>query len=183
MSIFTVASQLHAKGLRGFTVVAASDDDLYLKSWLQLVASLRDATSIMHAAHWNIRAPNFSELHDHFGKIYNTAFAFTDDAAEQLRVLNIGFEIPLDPQVMRQHSFINIQEVEAQKSGMGKPETRANVLLSYAQLILDKLHAHLKMMNKLAGSNNDAGGADLLGRMAADISKLVWKNRSFEPQV
>jgi len=38
-----------------------------------------------HAAHWNVEAPNFSELHRFFGKLYEDVHSAVDPLAEYLR--------------------------------------------------------------------------------------------------
>lgn len=40
-----------------------------------------------HFFHWNVEGPNFSQLHDLFGKIYSEVYDSIDDFAEKLRAL------------------------------------------------------------------------------------------------
>lgn len=51
------------------------------------LANLLDVSFQARLAHWNVRGPNFSGLHELFGEAYNTLAKQSDDVAERIAQL------------------------------------------------------------------------------------------------
>jgi DNA-binding ferritin-like protein len=50
---------------------------------------------VSRAAHWNVTAPTFGELHELFGEVYGTADSHADDLAERIRQIGPFVQVDL----------------------------------------------------------------------------------------
>lgn len=53
----------------------------------QTLADITDLSSQVHVAHWNVKGPEFFQLHQLFEELYNELNAFTDEVAERITAL------------------------------------------------------------------------------------------------
>jgi DNA-binding ferritin-like protein len=166
MSIYAVASQLQTKGI-GFQVIAATPEAQYITEWLRLLASFKDFTYRMQTSHWAVRSSKFREMHDLFGEWYNNSFNMEDQAAEQVKMLDIDYVIPNTPDSLSKYSVLDVNRPDAQ---VHKPR----VLLVELYKCLKQLHAHVVVLNKQAEQAEDVAGVDLLGQMAGTLQKGLW---------
>jgi starvation-inducible DNA-binding protein len=59
-----------------------------------VLGRLEDFSRKAQTAHWNVVGPDFTEFHQLFGEIYETAYGFVDDVAESIRRID-GYTPPV----------------------------------------------------------------------------------------
>lgn len=164
--IYLLSARLQATG-SACTVVAASPETQYIGEWLKLLASFKDFTYRMQVAHWNVRSSKFKEMHELFQDWYNNSFMYEDQSAEQVKMLDINYEIPSE-----QSALLSMSVIKADRTD--NKETRPRVFLVELLGCLRSLKAQVDVINKLAEQNKDIGGIDLLGQMAGALNKGIW---------
>ena len=127
-----------------------------------LLSDLQVYYQNLRGFHWNIKGPQFFELHTKFEELYDAAAMKIDEVAE--RILTLG-GTPL-------HSFedyLNTSSIEVKKD------------LSNAEPIMESIFTmHLTLLNKMrqvigvAGNNDDEGTQDLIAPMISEIEKTNW---------
>jgi starvation-inducible DNA-binding protein len=117
--------------------------------------------------HWNIKGPQFFELHAKFEELYNDSLIKIDEIAE--RILTLG-EVPL-------HSYEDyvkyskIKPVKNMQEGKGAVESIVDsfsILLPIEREILE-----------LSGESGDEGTNALMSDYIREQEKLVWMYSSF----
>lgn len=169
--IYALASTLQAQGIQCIAV-AATEDTAYIGEWLKLLAGFKDFTYRMQVAHWNVRSSKFQEMHNLFQEWYNNSFMYEDQAAEQVKMLDISFEIPSEQSALLSMSVIKSDRVDSN-------ETRPRVFLKELLGCLKDLKAQVDVLNGLAEQNKDIAGIDLLGQMAGVLNKGLWFVRAY----
>ena len=127
-----------------------------------------------HAAHWNVEAPNFAELHKFFGKLYEDVHEALDPLAEYLRTH--AAEAPCSLK-----SMIEASTIPAEFDGH---ETPTGGYLGIDLLThLSRLNqAYLKQLNSTysaATSAGDLGLANFLQERMTAHRRWMWQLRSF----
>lgn len=127
-----------------------------------LLADLQVYYQNMRGFHWNIKGPQFFELHTKFEELYDAAALKIDEVAE--RILTLG-GTPL-------HTFedyLSTTSLEVKRD------------YSDAEPIMESVFAmHLALLNKMrhtigvAGENDDEGTQDLIAPMISEIEKTNW---------
>jgi starvation-inducible DNA-binding protein len=127
-----------------------------------LLSDLQVYYQNLRGFHWNIKGPQFFELHTKFEELYDAAAMKIDEVAE--RILTLG-GTPL-------HAFedyLSSASVEVRKD------------VSDAQPIMESIFSmHLTLLNKMrqvigvAGDNDDEGTQDLIAPMISEIEKTNW---------
>lgn len=132
-------------------VYLASNFDLYLKS---------------HNFHWNVTGPDFPQLHDFFGEVYEELWGANDAIAEQIRQLGA-----YAPGSLERFSELSIISGEKQV-----PEAMAMVskLNSDNKLIIPLLN---KIYN-LCEENEQYGLCNFIQDRMMAHTKLAWKLKS-----
>ncbi|MGL5947750.1 MAG: Dps family protein [Aeromonas sp.] len=132
-----------------------------------LLASYQIFYMNVRGFHWNIRGPQFFELHLKFEEIYNDLLLKVDAIAE--RILTLEGE-PL-------HSFSDYLHVsliaEAKNHHQAEPCIQA-LLTGFAQLLSMQRH-----ILTLAHQANDEGTDSLLSGYISEQEKLVWMLRAY----
>lgn len=127
-----------------------------------LLSDLQVYYQNMRGFHWNIKGPQFFELHTKFEELYDAAALKIDEVAE--RILTLG-GTPL-------HTFEDYLKT-----------TTLEVKRDYsdAEPIMESVFAmHLALLNKMretigvAGENEDEGTQDLIAPMISEIEKTNW---------
>lgn len=127
-----------------------------------LLSDLQVYYQNLRGFHWNIKGPQFFELHTKFEELYDAAAMKIDEVAE--RILTLG-GTPL-------HAFedyLSTTSVEVRKD------------VSEAQPIMESIFSmHLTLLNKMrevigvAAENDDEGTQDLIAPMISEIEKINW---------
>jgi len=112
--------------------------------------------------HWNIKGPQFFELHTKFEELYDGAAMKIDEVAE--RILTLG-GTPL-------HAFedyLSNSTVKAEKD-VSDAQPIMESIFSMHLLLLQKMREVIKV----AGDNDDEGTQDLIAPMISEIEKTNW---------
>ena len=112
--------------------------------------------------HWNIKGPQFFELHVKFEEFYNDTAIKIDDTAE--RILTLG-GVPL-------HTFedyLKHSEIKSAKN-LHEATTILESIWESNQVILSKIYETIE----IADDNNDEGTQDLLSPMVSELEKTNW---------
>jgi starvation-inducible DNA-binding protein len=117
--------------------------------------------------HWNVEGPDFGELHEFFGKIYEDAYSAIDPVAEYIRYLD----------EYAPGSFERFSEL-TQIPGQTKiPRARLMIeeLLANNQQMIDLLNRCFAA----AEQENQQGIADFLAGRLSQHGKYHWQLRSY----
>lgn len=169
INLQALASELKASGC---TVVVATETS-YVEAWLVLLATCKDFTYRMQTSHWNVRSSNFKEMHELFGEWYNNGFNTEDQAAEQIRMLDINYVIPNTIPELLEHSLLK---------AIARPDvktTQPRAMLIELLKCLKQINAHINELNIMAEQNKDVAGIDLLGQLAGTLQKGIWFVRAY----
>lgn len=133
-----------------------------IKELNDLLADFQLYYQNLRGFHWNIKGPQFFELHTKFEELYNAAAMKIDEVAE--RILTLG-GTPL-------HTFSDYTShasIAAAKN------------VTDAQSIMETIHQmHLTLLTRMrgviatAGEQDDEGTQDLLAPMISEIEKTNW---------
>ncbi len=129
----------------------------------QLLASYQVLYMNVRGYHWNIRGPEFFELHDKFEEIYNDLLVKIDDIAE--RILTLGVEVPL-------HTFQHyLQKTTVQVDGNTHEAVPCvqGLANGFNQLITLE-----REIVKQAADADDEGTASQLSDYIKEQEKLLW---------
>lgn len=170
-NIYTLLNKLQASGV-SCIAVAASQDTQYVGEWLKLLSGFKDFTYRMQVAHWNVRSSKFQEMHNLFQEWYNNSFMYEDQVAEQIKMLDINYEIPSEQSALLSMSVIKADRTE-------NTETRPRVFLKELLVCLKNLKEQVEVVNNLAEQAKDIGGIDLLGQIAGVLNKGIWFVRAY----
>ncbi len=112
--------------------------------------------------HWNVKGPQFFELHTKFEEIYTDLQTKIDEIAE--RILTLGF--------MPDHSFSTYLAASAVKEHTSVTDGQACVqgLVDGFSVLLEKQRAILEH----AGEAGDEGTNALMGDYIREQEKLMW---------
>ncbi|MEJ0062667.1 MAG: DNA starvation/stationary phase protection protein [Alphaproteobacteria bacterium] len=120
-----------------------------------------------HGYHWNVTGPEFVQLHEFFGKQYESLFVAADEIAERIRALDA-----LAPPSMAQFlSHTTIAETGT------KPLTAKAMLSDFS-----KAHEHaiasIDVALELSDDMDDTGSEDLMIKRRAEHEKTLWMLKS-----
>ena len=126
-----------------------------------------------HAAHWNVEAPNFSELHRFFGKLYEDVHSAVDPLAEYLRTH--AAEAPCSLKEMAEESGL---------PALNAPETetggyRGRDLLDHLTVVNAKYMLRLKAVYTAANTTGDIGLSNFCQDRMSAHRTWMWQLRSF----
>jgi len=126
-----------------------------------------------HAAHWNVEAPNFSELHRFFGKLYEDVHSAVDPLAEYLRTH--AAEAPCSLKEMAEESGL---------PALNAPETetggyRGRDLLDHLTVVNAKYMLRLKAVYAAANAAGDIGLSNFCQDRMSAHRTWMWQLRSF----
>lgn len=121
----------------------------------------------MRGYHWNIKGPEFFELHVKFEEFYNGAAIKIDDVAE--RILTLG-GTPL-------HTFEDYLQVSEIKSVSNLHSAKAIMenIAAHHNTLINKLNETIK----LAADNDDEGTQDLISPMISELEKINWMVKAY----
>ena len=127
-----------------------------------------------HAAHWNIEAPNFAELHEFFGEIYQDVFGAIDPFAEFLRTH--AAEAPCNIAEMAKHA--DLPSFEGRETATGG--YAGSDLVQHLSAVNLKYMQHLKAVYAAANIAGDIGLSNFCQDRMTAHRKWMWQLRSFE---
>lgn len=120
-------------------------------------------------AHWNVRGPNFSALHDLFGTVHDAVNKHVDVLAERAVALgmvargtvqDVASETTLKPYPM--FSLCEHEHIEAMATRLGIWAGEARRAIEECEKLGDRV------------------SADVLSEACADIEKLLWRVESHQ---
>ena len=119
-----------------------------------------------HGYHWNVRGPNFSQLHSLFMAQYTEMWTAIDEVAERIRALG-----ELAPQGYG--AFGNLSAIKD-----GDPEKEAVDMLKELMQDHETLIATTRKALDTASEAGDEASADLMTQRLAAHEKFAWMLRS-----
>jgi len=117
--------------------------------------------------HWNVEGPDFGQLHDFFGKLYEEVYSAIDATAEFIRVL--GEYTPGSFDRFRELSLITDQTKIPRASLM------ISELLADTQIVID----HLNVCFESASTENQQGIANFISDRLDAMGKHRWMLQSY----
>lgn len=117
--------------------------------------------------HWNIKGPDFFELHEQFEIQYNYAKVAIDDLAERIRVFG---QTPLS--TMRE--YLENSEIKESGTDLSSIEMISEILRDY-ELLLEQMFNVIEM----AMENGDSGTEDMLKKFVKNTEKNHWMLTAF----
>ncbi|MDC0611235.1 DNA starvation/stationary phase protection protein [Vibrio sp.] len=139
-----------------------SDSQTLSDSLNNLLANYQVFYTNVRGYHWNIKGPQFFELHTKFEEIYNELQTNIDDIAE--RILTLG--------AMPEHSFshyLEIADIKEHTKATEARETVGGLVDGFSQLI-----AKQREILDIAGDANDEGTAALMSDYIRAQEKHIW---------
>ncbi len=119
-----------------------------------------------HGYHWNVRGPNFAQLHELFSQQYTEMWAALDDLAERIRALG-----DFAPQGFG--AIANLTSISG-----GDAEADADVMVADLLRGQEEVIASLRTALKPAAEAEDVVTEDLLTVRLAAHEKQAWMLRA-----
>lgn len=148
--------------MENHTNISTSGAKETINSLNTLLANFQIYYQNLRGFHWNIKGPEFFELHVKFEEFYNSAALKIDEIAE--RILTLGGT--------PEHTFEDYLKISSIQSVKGS---------SNAKNIMEHLwNDHKTLLSKLyetintAAENDDEGTQDLISPMISDLEKTNW---------
>ena len=175
MSIYKVSASLTAQGIK-HTVIAASEEEIYMSRWLVLLATVEDATKAVHRLHWNVRGHSFMSQHaSYFQPLYEYLFELTDKCGEKVKQLDHEKDVPFSMSTM---SDLGKSYTEFKQET--KYTNRIDRYLSYTNYMLGKIRFLMLALSKLDTESNlnDLGGQNFLSGQVELLDAWIWKAKA-----
>lgn len=134
----------------------------------QVLADTVTARYILQGYHWNALGPNFGEMHDFFGTLYEDVAESVDPLAEN--ILKLGFPAPYLLTDYTDMSTIKEERLDGSSS---------HFLLQSALRVVEKLHNCHAEATALAGSCNLYGLEDFLASRVDMYAKWRWQLKAY----
>jgi starvation-inducible DNA-binding protein len=129
----------------------------------QVLADITAVTMQVKTAHWNVRGPNFYQLHELFEDVADTLEAFTDDIAE--RATALGGRAQGTAPVVARESYV---------PQMPATLSDEQALLEAIAASLARFDATLYEQINAVSEQGDLDTADLLNEVSRGVSKALW---------
>lgn len=117
--------------------------------------------------HWNIKGPDFFELHVKFEELYDDLLIKIDEIAE--RILTLGQQ-PLHSYTQ----YLKVSEIKEVEGVSGGKEAVSSLLDSFSIL----LRKQRELMD-VSGDINDEGTSALMSDYIREQEKLVWMYNAY----
>ncbi|MDW3195436.1 MAG: DNA starvation/stationary phase protection protein [Cytophagales bacterium] len=117
--------------------------------------------------HWNVKGPDFFDIHEQFEKQYNDAKVAIDDIAERIRVFG---QTPLS--TMRE--FLENSDIHESPTDLSSIEMVSEVLRDYEMLLEQMFHVIEKALE-----HGDSGTEDMVKGFVKTIEKNHWMFTAF----
>lgn len=153
--------------MESHTNISRATAEETINSLNNLLANFQLYYQNMRGFHWNIKGPEFFELHVKFEEFYNGAAMKIDELAE--RILTLG-GTPL-------HTFedyISHSEIQSAKDLKEAKAIMENIWASH-KVLVQKLYDTIN----IASETDDEGTQDLISPMISDLEKTNWMVGSY----
>lgn len=140
--------------------------DKLVKNLNLLLVEYRNLYSISLWYHWNVKSPNFLELHELFGNLYQTLQKKIDDVAE--RILALSGDIEAESLNFNSSEFRAKLEIKKE----------SEMLEIFLEMITSGIKVGVAVMEE-ANRVNDYGTQDLVSENIREEEKLAWMIRSY----
>ncbi len=117
--------------------------------------------------HWNVKGPDFFDIHANFEKQYNEAKVNMDEIAERIRVFG---QTPLS--TMRE--YLETSEIKESSTDLTSYEMVQEILKDY-QILLEYMFNTIEQ----ALQNGDSGTEDMVKSFVKKIEKNHWMLTAF----
>ncbi|MEQ9423753.1 MAG: DNA starvation/stationary phase protection protein [Cyclobacteriaceae bacterium] len=117
--------------------------------------------------HWNVKGPDFFELHEKFEEQYNDAKVAVDEVAERIRVFG---QTPFS--TMRE--FLDNSEIKESSTDLSSFEMVQEILNDYLVLL-----EYMFKVVEIAIENGDSGSEDMVKSYIKGIEKNHWMFTAF----
>jgi starvation-inducible DNA-binding protein len=118
--------------------------------------------------HWNIKAPNFSELHTFYEEHYDDMAGMIDDVAERIRTLGHISK-------GRVADFLELSQLEEQDYTTIAGEQLTNLIQDH-EIIIRYLR---NCVTEFDETHNDIGSSDFAAELMEKHEKMRWMLDSF----
>jgi len=118
--------------------------------------------------HWNVVAPNFSEMHQFFEGQYEALDEVFDDVAERIR--SLGGRAPGS-----MGEFLKLTRLSEKTGQIAHAPDMVQVLLDDHEQVIRSLRADIEKIAPLG----DAGTEDFLTALLEEHEKMAWMLRSY----
>jgi starvation-inducible DNA-binding protein len=138
-----------------------------INSLERLLANVVNEYLHAHGFHWNVVGPQFAQLHEFFGEIYEDVYGSIDDIAENLRKLNVKAPFLLS-------QFTKLKDT---------PETDpsdAMAMITALARINTAVIANLTEVFDIANSLDEQGICNFIAARIEMHQKWAWQLRSFK---
>lgn len=129
----------------------------------QVLADITAVNMQCKSAHWNVRGPDFYQLHELFEEVVETLDGHIDMVAERATALG-GQALGTAPVVAQQSNVPQLQPTVSQEQA----------LLEQIASSLAALDATIYEQINRVSEQGDLDTADLLNEVSRDISKQLW---------
>ena len=143
----------------GWTVGQTED---ITKSLNELLANYTIHFQRLRSYHWNVKGPDFFDLHEQFELSYKEAISNIDDIAERIRVFG---ETPLSTL----QEYLTLSELKETSSQLSS-ELMVRELLSDFRILLQ----YMFIAEGVAASHGDSGTEEMVKRFIRSIEKKHW---------
>ncbi len=133
----------------------------------KLLASFTIYYQNLRALHWNIRGPQFFQLHEKFEVLYTKAAIEVDDLAERILILE---GTPLHTL----EDFIKVSEISSSKNVTDDKHAVKLIMDNLSKLLISE-----RKILELSNKNIDDGTSDLMTRLINDQEKDHWMMRAW----
>lgn len=117
--------------------------------------------------HWNVKGPDFFDIHEQFEKQYNDAKIAIDDVAERIRVFG---QTPLS----NMRDYLETSDIKESSTDLSAMEMVSEILKDY-EILLE----HMFSVIDVALNNGDSGTVDMVNSMVKYTEKNHWMLTAF----
>ena len=107
----------------------------------------------IQAVHWNVKGPNFGDIHADTGAIYTMFIGWQDKIAERIKALNTGFQVT---------------------KGTSQDAPDVTDQAKAIAIVLSSLNT-MKGAIQTAAKTVDAPTANMLQELEVEVDKWIWK--------
>jgi starvation-inducible DNA-binding protein len=133
----------------------------------KLLANYQMHYQNLRGLHWNIKGPQFFELHAKFEELYTTSAQDIDDLAERILALE-GHPLHTYSDYMDQAKINVVKDVSESEAAVRTVISDLNEIMSVEEEALSA-----------ATENHDEGTADMITGMIKEHEKTLWMFRSY----
>ena len=137
-----------------------------IKSLQRLLANVFNEYLHAHGFHWNVVGPQFAQLHEFFGDIYEDVYGSIDSIAEILRKLDV------------KSPFLLSQFTELKTTSESNP-AKANQMISSLFVLNNEVIANLTEVFDYASKLNEQGICNFIADRIDMHQKWAWQLKSF----